>query len=119
MRVFTWYLDVRKIITKLRKGANRAGAGVSHLAGQEVRETLRLKSVDVVDGISLPSQRVDEHPGPGSDGGLSNLWYIIINYLLSTYVLRPSFVFLSAELEIISHVLLDLFGFGCNYGKGK
>ena len=61
-----------------------AGAGVSHLAGEEVGETLGLEPVDVVDGISLPGQRVDEHPSAGSDGSLGNLQYVIINYLLYT-----------------------------------
>ena len=48
-------------------------AGVSHLTGEEVRESLRIKAVDVVDGVSLPGKGVDKHPRPSSDGSLGNL----------------------------------------------
>ena len=49
------------------------GRGVAHLRGQEVGETLGGEPVDVVDGVSLPGQRVDKHSSPGSDSGLCNL----------------------------------------------
>ena len=44
-----------------------------HLRGQEVGETLGGKPVNVVDGVTLPGQRVDKHPSASGDSGLCNL----------------------------------------------
>ena len=49
------------------------GRGVPHLRGQEVGEALRGKPVNVVDGVTLPGQRVDKHPSSRGDSGLCNL----------------------------------------------
>ena len=49
------------------------GTGVSHLAGEEIGETLGIKTIDVIDGISLPCQGVDKHPCPSCDSSLGNL----------------------------------------------
>ena len=49
------------------------GRGVAHLRGQEVGESLAGEPVHVVDGVALPGQRVDEHPGARGDGRLGDL----------------------------------------------
>ena len=49
------------------------GRGVAHLRGQEVGEALGGEPVYVVDGVTLPGQRVDKHPSARSDSGLCNL----------------------------------------------
>ena len=49
------------------------GGRVAHLAGEEIGETLGIKTIDVIDGISLPCQGVDKHPCPSCDGSLGNL----------------------------------------------
>ena len=51
----------------------RTGAGVPHLTGEEIGETLGIKAIDVIDGISLPCQGVDKHPCPSCDSSLGNL----------------------------------------------
>jgi len=49
------------------------GGGVAHLCREEVGEPLAREPVDVVDGIPLPGQGVDEHTGPGGYCSLCNL----------------------------------------------
>ena len=73
-----WYLSVGVVITVVMTHSDqlavvRTRAGVSHLAGEEIRETLGIKTIDVVDGISLSCQGVDKHSCPSCDGSLGNL----------------------------------------------
>ena len=55
------------------------GGGVAHLSSQEVGESLAGEPVDVVDGVALASQRVDEHSCSSCYSSLGNLLVIFIN----------------------------------------
>ena len=59
-------------------GVERARGCLFHLRGQEVGEPLGGEPVDVVDGVALAGQGVDEHPGAcdTKNGALSRVLVI-------------------------------------------
>ena len=73
-----WYFCVTVVIAVVMTDPDQLavvgrGRGVTHLAGQEVGETLGCKPVNVINWVSFPCQRVDKHPCSSGDSSLCNL----------------------------------------------